>query len=64
MCTKLKTLIFNDCFFLDDWLLARLAHQFSDSLEHLEISSSHKVTDAGLLKIAYFKYAFSILAIP
>jgi hypothetical protein len=58
MCAKIRTLILNDCRFLDDWSLARIAHNFSETLENLHIKNCEKVTDDGLMKLGYLKYDF------
>jgi hypothetical protein len=38
LCQNLKTLIFKDCFFLDDWALTKLVHFNFDKLEVRSLS--------------------------
>lgn len=54
-CGNLKELYLNECPFVDDWFIARLAHSFSHTLEKLEIKKCARVTDAGVLKLGYLQ---------
>ncbi|RNA09418.1 ATP synthase subunit s [Brachionus plicatilis] len=54
-CSSLKTLVFKDCPFADDWLLSRISHAFSDTLEYLDISNCQNFTDNGLLTLGYLR---------
>ncbi|CAF0931880.1 unnamed protein product [Brachionus calyciflorus] len=54
-CLNLKTLRLRDCIYNDDWLLSRVSHSFSNTLENLDISNCPNVTDNGLLTLGYLK---------
>ena len=52
-CTNLNTLVLKDCYFVDDWVCAKIAHTFSESLVNLDLSNCKLVTDNGLIKLSY-----------
>lgn len=51
------------CRYVDDWFLARLAHEFQDQLLFLDLSECQSVGITGILALSRLKYEFSIFQI-
>lgn len=52
--TKLKKLTLNNCSFVDDWCLGR-THLFANTLEYLDISGCHLITERGICALHTLK---------
>jgi hypothetical protein len=55
-CSNLKTLILNDCIFVDDFFLAKVSSSYYNTLENLQIANCPLVTEIGLQRLGYLKY--------
>jgi hypothetical protein len=44
-----------NCPFVDDWVLRKVSHTFSDTLNELDISGCPMVSDNGLLTLGYLR---------
>lgn len=60
-CANLQAMYLNRCRFVDDWFLARLAHEFHDQLLFLDLSGCPSVGVTGILALTKLKYVFSSL---
>lgn len=45
---ELRTLILKDCPNIDDWCVDRISNEYQDTLEYLDLSGCHKVTERAL----------------
>ncbi|CAF0928552.1 unnamed protein product [Adineta ricciae] len=54
-CANLKAMYLAKCRYVDDWFLARLAHEFQDQLLFLDLSECPSVGVTGLLALCRLK---------
>lgn len=55
----MKSLVFKNCAFIDDWAVARLANFATNKIEYLDLSGCLNITDNGLIMLGYLRYYFN-----